>query len=176
MNTINQDHQHLSAVDLREAMRFWGSGVAIAAAAHQGIRHGMTVSSFTSLSLDPPLVMVSLEQTARTHQIVTDSQAFGLTILAAGQEEISNRFAGRETEQQDRFADLDSYTLTTGSPLLTNGLASLDCRVTAAYPVGTHTLFIGEVVAARASQGKLPLPLLYFNRAYRHLVQLGISK
>ncbi|TAK13692.1 MAG: flavin reductase [Anaerolineae bacterium] len=155
----------MEANELREAMRFWATGVTIVSARHNDIQHGMTVTSFTSLSLEPPLVMVSLEKTTRTHGLVDLSGAFGVSMLREDQRPVSNRFAGLATELTNRFAGLKTFTLETGSPLLENGLAWLDCRVTERHAAGTHTIFFGEVIATRASEGAPPL--LYFNRDYR---------
>ncbi len=158
---------------LREAMRFWSTGVTVVAASHAGERHGMTVSSFTSLSLEPPLVLVSLSKDARTHRLVLASQAFGVTVLSSGQEEISKRFAGNEDEPASRFAGVKTFTLESGSPLLSGGLAVFDCRLAAEHDAGTHSVFIGEVLAASplAGAGRNP-PLLYFNQGYRKLAGL----
>jgi flavin reductase (DIM6/NTAB) family NADH-FMN oxidoreductase RutF len=160
--------------ELREAMRFWASGVAIVGAEFEGIRHGMTVSSFTSLSLEPPLVMVSLQKATRTHDLVIGSGAFGVTILAEGQEEISNLFAGIDNETDDRFSGLETYSLETGAPLLHNGLAFFDCRLVGQHDAGTHTVMIGEVAAAQVhGAGDQVSPLVYFNRDYRKLIGSG---
>jgi flavin reductase (DIM6/NTAB) family NADH-FMN oxidoreductase RutF len=152
---------------LRNAMRQWATGVAVVTSTHAGIAHGMTVSSFTSVSLTPPQVLISLAQSTRTHQLVKESRCFGVTLLAQDQQEISDRFAGRMTDEQDRLAGLETFTLETGAPLLTNGLAQFDCHVIATFTSGTHTLFIGAVLAAQ-SQGNLQ-PLLYYDRGYRQL-------
>jgi len=160
-----------NAEDVRRAMRQWATGVTIVSAQYQGRRHGMTVNSFTSLSLHPPLVLVSLEQTAQTHQLVQQAGHFGVTILGQSQREISERFAGRLTESGDRFSGLETFTLVSGAPLLTQGLAWFDCRVVATYPAGTHTIFVGEVIAVR-DEAKEP-PLLYYNRDYRQIALPG---
>ncbi|MCW5838748.1 MAG: flavin reductase family protein [Anaerolineales bacterium] len=155
---------------LREVLRFWTTGVTIVSAAHQGRRHGMTVNSFTSLSLEPPLVSISLEKVTRTHELVSQVGRFGVSLLRASQQELSNRFAGRESEQQDRFADVATFTLETGSPLLQEALAYFDCRVAVTHDAGTHTIFISEVLAAGAPQGAASeQPLVYFNRGYRKI-------
>lgn len=152
---------------LRLAMRRWVSGVTIVSAQYNGNRHGMTVSSFTSVSLEPPLVLVSLERGKRTHNLVEKSGAFAVSILGQQHQEISDRFAGRETEVEDRFAGLEVYTLRSGAPLLLEGLAGFDCEVVSAYDAGTHTLFIGQVTAVQL--GTDDDPLLYYNRAYRDI-------
>jgi len=152
---------------LRRAMRAWTSGVTIVTAAHEGRQHGMTVSSFTSVALEPPLVMVSLQIGARTHELVRLSSHFGLTVLAEDQRELSARFAGQVADGDDRMAGLAVSTLVSGAPLLEGGLAWLDCRVTQAIPAGTNTLFLAEVLEARAFEhGR---PLVYFDRDYRRL-------
>ena len=148
-------------------MRAWASGVTIVTASNQGEQHGMTVSSFTSIALEPPLVIVSLQTDSRTHALVTQVKAFAITILAENQQELSDRFAGRVPDAEDRLAGVETETLVTGAPFIKGGLAYLDCRVTQAIPVGTNTLFLAEVVAAQGSgDGQ---PLVYHDRKYRKL-------
>ncbi len=154
---------------LRSAMRQWATGVAIVTASHDGISHGMTVSSFTSVSLTPPQVLISLAQDTRTHALVRQSKRFGVTILAQGQQEISDRFAGRMPDDQERLVGLETFTLETGVPLLKGGLAQFDCRVIATFTSGTHTLFVGAVLAAQGQPGADPL--LYYNREYRRFAR-----
>lgn len=153
--------------NLRRGMRQWATGVTVVATQHNGIRHGMTVNSFISVSLDPPLVLVSLERTSRTHNLVQKAGFFGVTILSKDQQEVSECFAGRHTEHEDRFTNLNTFIMITGSPLVEGGLAYFDCRVVSAYEAGTHTLFIGEVLESQFIDGKEPL--LYYNRMYRGL-------
>lgn len=149
---------------LRSAMRAWSAGVTVLSAAYEEIRHGMTVNSFTSVSLDPPLVVVTLRRNARAHEAALKSRAFGVTILSAGQREVSDLFAGRMPEVEDRFSRVQTETLVTGSPLIAGGLAWLDCRVVHTQPAGENTLFIAEVVAARRTgEGD---PLIYHDREY----------
>ena len=158
----------LDPEQLRAAMRSWTAGVTIVTATHEGASHGMTVNSFTSISLDPPLIVISLQQSSRTREFVAKSGAFGLTILSADQRSISERFASRDNTE-DRFAGVETEILATGSPLIKGGLAFLDCRVTQTYDAGMNTLFIAEVIAARGNgDGR---PLLYHNRQY-----WGLSK
>ena len=152
---------------LRVAMRKWASGVTIVAASYQGVQHGMTVNSFASVSLEPPTVLVSLSRDSRTHALVLKSGAFAITFLTSDQQEISERFAGRTPDDEDRFGGLTAYVLTTGSPVLDGGLASLDCRVIDTHESGTNTLIIGEVVASQSTEESLPL--LYFDRHYRKM-------
>lgn len=157
----------LDPEQLRQAMRAWSSGVTVVCAARDGERHGMTVSSFTSVSLEPPLIIISLHTQSRTHRLIQASGAFAVSILSADQRALSDRFAGRTDEDSDRFLGLQTETLSTGAPTLTGALACLDCRVVQAIPAGTNTVFLAEVAAARGDgDGR---PLVYHNRAYWHL-------
>ena len=148
-------------------MRQWATGVTVVSVLQQGIRHGMTVNSFTSLSLHPPLVLISLERGTRTHELLLESGFFGVTILSSHQQEISDRFAGRYSEEQDRYAGLETFTLISGAPFLEGGIAFFDCRVIHSHQAATHTLFIGDVMAVDVRQ-RHP-PLIYYNRDYRGL-------
>jgi len=154
--------------DLRQVMRNWTSGVTVVTAKDGVQFHGMTVSAFTSISLQPPLILVSLEKTSRTHDMVQNSQHFGVTILADDQKDISDRFAGRIPALDDnRFLGLAIETLTSGAPFIVGGLAYLDCHIVHTYDTGLHTLFIGEVDAlCTALTGK---PLLYHDQDYHDL-------
>lgn len=161
----------VSDEQLREAMRRWATGVTVVTAAHGNVHHGMTVSSFTSVSLEPPLILVSLERSTRTRQLVLDAAFFGVNILHAGQEEISDRFAGRISDVEDRFAGLEYQTMESGAPRLNGVLASFDCRVAAVIEMSTHTIIVGHVTAVYApplDEGDQD-PLLYYNRSYRRL-------
>ncbi len=151
---------------MRQAMRRWATGVTVVTAEFEGVRHGMTVSSFISISLAPPRLLVSLQQASRTHDLVKRSGCFGLTILDDSQKEISERFGGQDADH-DRFQDLEVQTLSSGAPLLASGLVRLDCRVALTYEIGEHTLFIGEVLAMQ--MGDKHQPLIYYDRTYRRL-------
>ncbi len=155
------------AEELRTAMRAWTSGVAVVAAAHAGEWHGMTVSSFTSVSLDPPMVVVSLQTASRTHDVVAKAGAFAVTILAASQQELSERFAQRKSTMSEHLDGLELETLVTGAPFIRGGLAYIDCRVRQSIPCGMNTLFIAEVVAVRGDDHDAPL--VYHDRRYHRL-------
>jgi flavin reductase (DIM6/NTAB) family NADH-FMN oxidoreductase RutF len=170
---IRMENQLVMTLDpesLRAAMRAWSAGVTVVTAAYENQKHGMTVNSFTSISLEPAMITISLQQNTRTHEVVLKSKAFGLTILSAEQTHLSNVFAGRIKEIEDKFADIKTETLVTGSPLIVGGLSWLDCRVKETFDVGMNTLFISEVVAARGTgNGE---PLIYHNREYWTLQKL----
>lgn len=151
----------------RQTMRFWTTGVAIVTTNFEGNRHGMTVSSFSSISVDPPVIMVSINQNTRTYQLMKKSGIFGVTILESSQQHTSDKFAGLIPEDTDRFAGIETETLTTGAPFISGGIAFLDCKISQAVDVGHNTVFFGEVVDAKNQEDLIPL--LYSNRTYGSL-------
>lgn len=152
---------------LRRAMRRWVSGVAIVTSHHAGVVHGMTVNSFGSISLDPPLVTVTMNQGTRTCYLVEQSGIFSVTVLSAAQQALAERFAGRGDPGTDRMAGLDTFSLATGAPLIHGGLAFIDCQVIHQYATPLSLLFIGEVVAVRVAEAGEDLhPLVYANRSF----------
>ncbi len=154
---------------LRHAMRAWTTGVVIVTAIHDGKQYGMTVNSFTSISLEPPLILVTLRKLTHTHDLVVKSGMFAVTILAAGQKELSERFAGKLPSVMDRFDGVQTERLFSDIPVFKDGMAYLHCRVTNSMPVGENTLFVAEVVAAHGEgEGD---PLVYHNREYWRLTK-----
>ena len=159
----------LDPEQLRHAMRAWTTGVAVVTAVHEGQRYGMTVNSFTSLSLEPPLISVSLKQLTHTHELIEKSGEFALTVLSADQGNLSDIFAGKFPEIIDRFEGVAIDKLMIEAPILKGGMAYFNCRVERSIPIGENTLFIAEVVAARGEgDGD---PLVYHNRVFWKLVK-----
>ena len=159
----------LDSEQLRQAMRAWTTGVAVITVRYDDQQHGMTVNSFTSISLEPPLISVTLKRLTRTHDLVEKSGEFALTILSSSQGELSDRFAGKLPDVHDRFEGVPTETLLIDAPLLKGGLAWLNCRVLNSIPAGENTLFIAEVIAARSgAEGE---PLVYHNRVFWKLVR-----
>ena len=159
----------LDSEQLRHAMRAWTTGVAVVTAQHDGQRYGMTVNSFTSISLEPPLVSVTLKQLTHTHDLAVKSNEFAVTILASNQKELSDRFAGKLPHVHDRFDGVETETLAIPAPLIKGGMAYFNCRIVNAFPVGENTLFVAEVIAARGD-GKGDA-LAYHNRVFWKLGQ-----
>ena len=154
---------------LRHVMRRWTSGVCVVSTISGDFRHGMTVNSFTSISVNPALVTVTLMNTSRTYHMVVSSGIFGITVLSVDQQAIADRFAGRSGDESNRFEGIDVFTLETGAPFITGGLAHLDCQVVYSHTMPESTLFIGEVMAAQRIEDDRPL--VYFNREYHRLLQ-----
>ena len=159
----------LDPEQLRQAMRAWTTGVAVITAIHEGQRYGMTINSFTSISLEPPLISVTLKQLTHTHELVEKSGEFAITILAADQGNVSDIFAGKIPDIEDRFEGLETETLHIDAPLLKGGAAFFNCRVVNSIPVGENTVFFAEVIAARG-EGDAD-PLVYHNRVFWKLVK-----
>jgi len=157
----------IDSEQLRHAMRAWTTGVAVITAAHDGQQYGMTVNSFTSVSLEPPLVSVTLKQLTHTHELVVKSGEFSITILSSDQKELSDRFAGKLADIKDRFEGVPTETLIMAAPLLKGGIAYFNCRVLKSISIGENTFFLAEVAAARGEgDGE---PLVYHNRVYWEL-------
>jgi flavin reductase (DIM6/NTAB) family NADH-FMN oxidoreductase RutF len=147
----------------KHALSHFASGVTIVTTEHEGTDYGLTVASFASLSLNPPLVLVCINKSSSSHDPIAKSQKFGVSILGSDQEAISGRFAARGG---DKFAGLDVRRGSTGVPLVGNALATLECRVHEQIVGGDHSIFIGEVVDTQTREGA---PLLYFRAAYREM-------
>ncbi len=155
-----------SSEQLREVMRHWTTGVTVVSSAFEGVVHGMTVNSFTSVSIDPALVIVTLAKNTRTHELVQDSGKFGVSLLAVEQHEISDKFAGRIPEGLNRFEGVAVFYLNEEIPLIKGGLAWLECEVVQLFDLPASTMFIGQVLASKTAGGE---PLIYYNRAYHAL-------
>lgn len=157
----------VDAQTFKQVMSKWASGVTvITTKMPDGAIHGFTASSFTSLSLDPLLILVCINKKAFSHDLVQESGVFAVNILGSGQAEYGKLFAGMYPEITDRFANIDYTTAKTGAPLLPNVLGWLDCTVYTQHDGGDHTIFLGQVQAANASTTEAPAPILYFNRQW----------
>lgn len=155
--------------DFRDALRHFPSGVTVVTVLAGGVRHGLTVSAFASVSPDPPLVLVMIDHRHRAYSLLEQEGAtFAINILAHDQDEISNRFAW--VKDEDRFALGDWKTAETGAPVLASALAWMDCTIHSRTPAGSHTIYVGEVQASRVERPD-ELPLVYWNRGYRKLVE-----
>lgn len=157
-----------SSIDLKEVMRHWTTGVSIVSGAFEGMIHGMTVNSFTSISLDPPMIVVTLAKNTRTHQLVQDSGKFGVSLLQADQYELSDIFAGRVPEGGNRFEGIEVVYLETDIPLIKSALAWIECEVVQLFDMPASTMFLGRVTAS-ATEPSGGSPLVYYNRAYHIL-------
>ncbi len=163
---------HVDSEALRTTLRLWSCGVTVVTTADSQQRMGMTASSFTSISLEPPLILVCMHKQAGTTKLIEQTGVFAVSILGAHQENLSAQFAGftQLPEGQDRFYNVETASAKTGSPILTDAIAWLDCKVFGMHDGSTHQIFVGEVIATGRKDDPVT-PLVYHNRAYRQIVQ-----
>ena len=159
----------LDSETLRRALRAWTTGVAVITSIHEGQQYGMTINSFNSVSLEPPVISATLRQLTHTHDLVVKSGMFALTVLNSGQKDLSDLFAGKIPNIANRFDGLKTEKLLIDAPILEHGMAYFNCRVMNSIPIGENTLFIAEVIAARGEGGGEPL--VYHNREYWKLTK-----
>ena len=144
MPSYNAD---VSGSNLREVLSHYLTGVTIVTIIKpDGSPYGLTVNSFNSVSLAPPLILWSLDNKNSNLSLFENSAGFAINIMAADQTDLCRRFADKENE---RFIDVDWTVGTSGQPLITHALAHLECRQWQTYAGGDHTIFVGEVIHAQ---------------------------
>ena len=151
----------------KETLAHWASGVTVVTTLHEGNPVGITASSFSSVSLDPPSVLICVNKRLFTHGAIQENGVFAVNILGEEHLEWGKRFAGMVPEIEDRFAGIECHSEETGCPVFTDALAWLDCRLIHVYDEGDHSIFIGEVLSA--GSGKESKPLLYYYRNWRSM-------
>jgi len=147
----------------RTCARFATGITVVTVVDNAGHPHGMTVNSFSSVSLDPPLVLVSIDLRNAILGHFLSSPYFAINVLAEHQEHLSRRFS---STSENRFHELEWHAGEFGVPLLDGVLAQLECSVAKTFEVGDHTVLVGEVRIAAYTEGQ---PLVYFNSSYRQL-------
>lgn len=153
--------------EFQDVLRHFAAGVTLVTSKSGDMTHGMTVSAFTSISADPPIVAVVIDQVHNINPLLEGPDAsFAVNFLAEGQADLSDRFAFNKDE--DRFLVGDWGTAATGSPVLRDALAWLDCTVAGRYVAGTHTIYLGAVQASAVPRPGAK-PLVYWDRDYRKL-------
>jgi flavin reductase len=163
--------RRLSGEEFRRTVGMFATGVTVVSTNVEGVVHGMTANAFSSVSLDPLLVLVCVDRTAGLHALLPQAQGFAVTILAAEQERLSAWFAsGDRPAGQDQFEQVawDAAPVT-GSPVLCDGVAYVDCRVSQRHEGGDHSIFLGEVVDLGVLRPDAD-PLLYYGGRYRRLL------
>ncbi len=157
-----------SQADFRKALGCFATGVTVITVDYEGEVHGMTANAFTSVSLDPQLVLVCVDHRSRTHPQLHARKRFGVNVLASGQRRISEYYASpaREHDQAESVANARFDRTQHGTPVLHGALAYLECRLHTAQDAGDHTIFIAEVEDVVVREGE---PLLYFRAQYRSL-------
>lgn len=146
----------------KAALSRFATGITVVTVESDGTKHGMTASSFASVSLDPPRVLVCLDKSSRTRALLSDT--FAINILSSDQEEISRAFAHAGDKP---FADLEHESgPASGAPLLSGALAWIECSTSSIVDGGDHDIIIGDVTGCTVAEGQ---PLIYFSRTYRTL-------
>jgi flavin reductase (DIM6/NTAB) family NADH-FMN oxidoreductase RutF len=153
----------------KNALRHFASGVTIVTLRSGDRVHGLTVSAFSSLSAEPPLIAVVINQGNHAHSLLEEEgSVFAVNILGHDQQELSDRFAW--LKDGDRFAEGSWQTASTGAPILTDALVWLDCTIHDRVDAGTHTIYVGRVRAAGVPRPD-EAPLVYWNRGYRQIAE-----
>jgi len=159
----------VDAQTFREVMAHWATGVTIVTTQFDGKPVGITASSFTSLSLQPPQILICVNKKLHTYEAIRASTVFAVNLLGVEHLEWGMRFAGMRPAVTDRFAGIDWGTAQTGAPILPGVLAWFDCRLAQLYDGNDHGIFVGEVLAGSApGRGT---PLLYYHRTWRQLAE-----
>jgi len=157
---MSQPPPQVDPTQFRRTLAHWASGVTIVTALTDHGPQGMTANSFSSVSLDPPLVLVCVDHRARMHQAMRGATHYGVSILAREQEAVSNHFAGRPVPLA-----ADPFVTFEGMPVIAGALAHLVCRITDAHEAGDHTVYIAAVEHSQYQDAAAPL--LYFSGKYR---------
>lgn len=155
----------ISQDEFRTALSRFASGITVVTTRDAaGMLHGITVSAFCSVSLEPPLILICIEKATGCHYAFGESGVFAVNILAADQERISEHFAAQSAE---KFSDIGFSTGPLGVPLIKGCLASIECSVRDICDGGDHSIFVGTVESVHCSEAG---PLIYFRGKYNALV------
>jgi flavin reductase (DIM6/NTAB) family NADH-FMN oxidoreductase RutF len=150
--------------EFRRALGHFASGVTVVCTRDKnGKLHGLTASAFTSVSLDPPLVLVCIDKNTGSYYAFAESGLFWVNVLADDHELISRRFA---SNGPGKFEGVEHRNGRDGVPVIEGALANLECRIVHSYEGGDHTIFVGQVEAAQVKDGR---PLIYFRGGYARL-------
>lgn len=152
--------------EFRNTLGKFSSGITVVTTIDEGNVHGMTANAFVSVSLDPPLVLVSVDHKAKTHQILMKTKRYGISILRHDQEHVSQHFAGRPLDLVPDFIWQDEI------PLIKGSIAHLVCDVVDEHVAGDHTLYIGKVNWVSSDQEADPL--IFYSGKYRLLNKLEV--
>lgn len=152
--------------EFKQAMQLWASGVTVVTTHSEkfGLQ-GMTVTAFSSVSINPPQILVCINESAETGDGIQESQRFVVNVLSSAQQDVSNQFAGGSSQVQ-RFENTPWTAGITSAPILNDSIMSLECKVIEKVHAGTHWIIIGEVQDCVCRSGE---PLLYYRGTYQQL-------
>jgi len=160
----------LNAHQFRKALGHFATGVTVVTVERApGSVRGMTANSFTSVSLDPLLILICVEKRAAILPMLEKKKQFGVSVLKEGHEAISEYFSkGTPSAEAEQRLSIHYRWTPSGIPVLEGTLLQLSCEVVASHHAGDHTIFVGKVVEAEIHDGR---PLLYFGGEYRHMAR-----
>jgi flavin reductase (DIM6/NTAB) family NADH-FMN oxidoreductase RutF len=159
----------LDALEYRRVVGRFATGVTVVTTVHDGVHHAMTCNSFTSVSLEPVLVLFCPEKIARFHDAVLTSGSWAVSVLGEEQEHLSRHFAARGRSLDGQFDGLPhSVGRLTGAVLLDGALAALECRTVSTTDAGDHTVVIGEVLSLGLPDATAA-PLIYYEGRYHSI-------
>jgi flavin reductase len=145
-------------VELRRIFGSFATGVTIVTCRVGDRKHGITVNSFTSLSLDPPLVLICIDRRAIAWEMIPQAGSFAVNILSEHQRALCDYFAKRLAADPDNeFADIPHESGLSGAPIVDGAIAVFECRLTQSYPGGDHDIYVGEILLARVLSDERPL-------------------
>ena len=147
--------------NFKAAMRHFPTGVSVVTSVREGEPRGVTVSAFASVSLEPPLVLICVNREARSYLFISESKIFCVNILAGDQQGLAERFASKLRHNQ--FEGVAHSKGKTGAAILEGIVSYLDCEVAEEHHAGSHSIFVGRVVACASRSGS---PLGYYNGAF----------
>lgn len=155
----------MDPLSFRRIVGRFATGVTVVTTGSPDDPHGITVNSFTSVSLEPPLVLVCVDHRRESHERIRRAGRFAVNVLSAEQQVLSEYFARQRAALPEGALRLSAGR--TGLPLIEGALAHLECRVVATFPGGDHSIFVAEVEHAAAGEGHAPL--IFFEGRYRRL-------
>ncbi len=155
--------------DFKQALSCWASGVSVVTAESAGQKYGVTVSSFSSLSLKPPLILFCLNDNSQMLPLIDEAKGFAVNILSTAQGDVSGHFATPGREPGPHFGEIEIEGDVGPHPVLAGVSAHLQCELHNKLAEGDHTIIVGKVVAAAGNPEAAPL--VYFQRGYRELIR-----
>ena len=154
-------NEPVTSETFKAAMRHFPTGVTVVTSVREGEPRGVTVSSFASVSVDPPLVLICINREARSYLFISESKVFCVNILAGDQEALAKRFASKMRVNQ--FEGVPFQLGSTGTAIVDGAVAHLECEVAEEHHAGSHSIFIGRIVSCASRAGS---PLGYYNGAF----------
>ena len=148
----------------KKLMGSFVTGVSVVTTQVDGVLHGLTVSALSSVSLDPPLLLVCIDHHARAYEHLRRAPAFSINFLAEDQSTVAEKFAEPGLSMEERLSSVEYFLGKTGCPLFRHSLAVMECRIAGTYTAGDHDIFLGEILSGEVDPQ--PKPLLYFRGSF----------